>query len=107
MQSRSRLQSILATLALHLGAAALIGYFAYHAYNGDHGLMAKRNYEQDVVRLETELAALKSQRQALEHKVSLLDPRSIDPDLLDEEGRKQLDFINAKDLVLIKGEKMN
>ncbi len=42
-------------------------------------LMAKRNYEQDVVRLETELAALKSQRQALEHKVSLLDPRPSIP----------------------------
>ncbi|BAF87738.1 MULTISPECIES: FtsB family cell division protein [Azorhizobium] len=107
MQTRSRIRAFFFALLLYVVAGGVIGYFAYHAYNGDHGLMAKRNYEQDVVRLETELAALKSQRQALEHKVSLLDPRSIDPDLLDEEGRKQLDFINAKDLVLIKGEKMN
>ncbi|ABS69111.1 FtsB family cell division protein [Xanthobacter versatilis] len=102
MQSRSRLQSILATLALHLGAAALIGYFAYHAYNGDHGLVAKRNYEQEMKALEAELAGLKAQRRAMENKVSLLAPTQLDPDMLDEEARRQLNFINGKDLVLLR-----
>lgn len=102
MQSRSRLQTALATLALHLGAAALIGYFAYHAYNGDHGLLAKRNFEQEMKGLESELAALKAQRVAIENKVSLLAATRLDPDMLDEEGRRQLNFINAKDLVLLR-----
>ncbi|MFG1344546.1 septum formation initiator family protein [Xanthobacter autotrophicus DSM 431] len=102
MQSRSRLQTILATLALHLGAAAVIGYFAYHAYNGDHGLVARRNYEQEMRGLESDLAALKAQRKAIENKVSLLAPNQLDPDMLDEEGRRQLNFINGKDLVLLR-----
>ncbi|MGE4372725.1 MAG: septum formation initiator family protein [Xanthobacter sp.] len=102
MQSRSRLRSFLATLALHLGAAALIGYFAYHAYTGDHGLMAKRSYEQELSRLETELADLKAQRSKLEHKVSLLDARRLDPDMLDEQGRRQLNFVHPNDLVLLR-----
>ena len=102
MQSRSRLQSILATLALHVGAAALIGYFAYHAYTGDHGLVAKRSYEQELAQLETELAELKSRRQAIEHKVSLLAANQLDPDLLDEEGRRQLNFVHDDDLVLLR-----
>lgn len=102
MQSRSRLQTILATLALHLGAAALIGYFAYHAYNGDHGLLAKRSFEQEMKALEGELAELKAKRQAIENKVSLLAPSQLDPDMLDEEGRRQLNFINAKDIVLLR-----
>lgn len=102
MQSRSRLQTILATLALHVGAAALIGYFAYHAYIGDHGLLARRNYEQEMKALESELAALKAQRQAMENKVSLLAPSQLDPDMLDEEARRQLNFINTKDLVLLR-----
>ncbi|MEP9347520.1 septum formation initiator family protein [Xanthobacter sp. KR7-225] len=102
MQSRSRLQTILATLALHVGAAALIGYFAYHAYTGDHGLLAKRNFEQDLQQLQQDLDALKTQRAALEHKVSLLVANQLDPDLLDEQGRRQLDFIHPKDIVLLR-----
>lgn len=102
MQSRSRLQNILATLALHLGAAAVIGYFAYHAYNGDHGLVARRNFDQEISEAKEELAALKAQRHALENRVSLLAPTQLDPDMLDEEGRRQLNFINAKDLVLLR-----
>ncbi len=102
MQSRSRLRSFLATLALHVGAAGVIGYFAYHAYTGDHGLVAQRSYEQQVAQLETELAGLKAQRAAMEHKVSLLNPTRLDPDMLDEEGRRQLNFIHPKDLVLLR-----
>lgn len=102
MQSRSRLRSIVATLALHLGAAGMIGYFAYHAYSGDHGIVAKRNYEQELQRLEAELSDLKAQRAAIEHKVSLLAATRLDPDMLDEQGRRQLNFIHAKDLVLLR-----
>lgn len=102
MQARSRLRAFLSILLLYIVSGSAIAYFAYHAYNGDHGLNAKRNYEQEAAKLEAELATLKAQRRAIEHKVSLLDPRNLDPDLLDEEGRRQLDFVNAKDLVLLR-----
>jgi len=102
MQSRSRLQSILATLALHAAAAAVIGYFAYNAYTGDYGLVARQNYDQDMQRLKAELAAVTAKRKALEHKVSLLDPRRLDPDMLDEQGRRELNFIHGKDIVLLR-----
>jgi cell division protein FtsB len=64
--------------------------------------MAKRNFQVEMAQLEGELAALKAQRRAIENKVSLLQATRLDPDLLDEEGRRQLDFVNAKDLVLLK-----
>lgn len=102
MQIRSRLRSVAFMLLLYTIAGGLIGYFAYHAYSGDHGLVAKRSYEQEAARLEAELAALTAQRRAIANKVSLLDPQHLDPDLLDEEGRRELDFVNAKDLVLLK-----
>lgn len=105
MQTRSRLRSVFTALALYAVAGGVISYFAYHAYSGDHGLVAKRSYEQDGAQLEAELARLKATRLALEHKVSLLNPRRLDPDLLDEEGRRQLDFVHAKDLVLLKPQK--
>ena len=102
MQTRSRLRSIFTAVALYAVAGGVISYFAYHAYSGDHGLVAKRSYEQDAAQLEAELAKLKAIRRALEHKVSLLDARRLDPDLLDEQGRRQLDFIHPKDLVFLK-----
>lgn len=105
MQTRSRLRSVFTALALYAVSGGVITYFAYHAYNGDHGLVAKRSYEQDAAQLEGELAKLKAMRVALENKVSLLDARRLDPDLLDEEGRRQLDFVHAKDLVLLKPHK--
>lgn len=102
MQTRSRLRAFFFAVMLYLVAGGAIGYFAYHAYNGDHGLNAKRNYEMEVERLQAELATLKAQRREIENKVSLLDARNLDPDMLDEEGRRELDFVHAKDLVLIK-----
>ncbi|HQS07413.1 MAG: hypothetical protein B7Y12_06960 [Rhizobiales bacterium 24-66-13] len=102
MQTRSRLRSFLFALLLYTLSGGVIGYFAYHAYNGQHGLMAKRNFQVEMAQLEGELAALKAQRRAIENKVSLLQASRLDPDLLDEEGRRQLDFVNAKDLVLLK-----
>ncbi len=102
MQSRSRLRTILATLTLHLGAAALIGYFAYHAYTGDHGLVAKRSYEQELKQLEAELGDLQAQRSSIEHKVSLLAASRLDPDMLDEQGRRLLNFIHPNDIVLLR-----
>ncbi|TCT03555.1 FtsB family cell division protein [Aquabacter spiritensis] len=102
MQTRSRLRSILSALTLYAVAAGVIGYFAHHAYSGDHGLRAKRSFLQEMAELEAELAKLRAVRTAIEHKVSLLDARRLDPDLLDEEGRRQLDFVHAKDLVLLK-----
>ncbi len=105
MQTRSRFRSVLSVMALYVVAGGVIAYFAYHAYSGDHGLRAKRTYEQDAAQLEAELAKLKATRRAIENKVSLLDAQRLDPDLLDEQGRRQLDFVHAKDVVLLKPQK--
>lgn len=102
MQTRSRLRSILTAIVLYAVAGGAIGYFAYHGYSGNHGLVAKRSYAQDAAQLEAELGKLKATRVALEHKVSLLNAQRLDPDLLDEQGRRQLDFVHQKDIVLLK-----
>lgn len=102
MMTRTRRRSILQTVVLHLGAAALIGYFAMQGYNGQYGLVAKRAFEQQHAALTAELDVLRTQRQALEAKVALLSPERIDADMLDEEARNLLNLVNPKDLVLIR-----
>ena len=102
MITRTRWRSIIQTLTLHLGAAALIGYFAFQGYGGQYGLVAKRSFEQQLNSLTEELAELRTQREALASKVGLLASTRIDPDLLDEEARLLLNLVNPKDLVLVR-----
>ncbi|QFR32458.1 septum formation initiator family protein [Ancylobacter sp. TS-1] len=99
---RTRWRSILQTVTLHLGAAALIGYFAFQGYNGQYGLLARRSFEQQHTDLTQERDKLRSQRLALESKVRLLSPDLIDADMLDEQARALLNLINPKDLVLLR-----
>jgi cell division protein FtsB len=99
MVSRARLKSFLTGLALYAMAAALIGYFGINAYTGKYGLNARQELDQEIVALTSELARLKRERADSEHRVSLLRSDRVDPDMLDERARYQLDYANPHDLV--------
>jgi len=99
MVSRSRLKSLLTGLALYTMAAGIIGYFGVNAYTGKYGLNARQELDQEIVALTSELARLKRERTQGEQRVSLLRSDRVDPDLLDERARYQLDYVNPHDLV--------
>ena len=101
MVSRARLKSFLTGLALYAMAAALIGYFGVNAYTGKYGLNARQELDQEIIALTSELARLKRERADSEHRVSLLRSDRVDPDMLDERARYQLDYANPRDLVRV------
>jgi cell division protein FtsB len=101
MVSRNRLKSFLTGLALYTMAAAMIGYFGINAYTGRYGLNARQELDQEIIALTAELARLKKERAESEQRVSLLRSDRVDPDLLDERARYQLDYANPHDLVRI------
>src|SRR6201993_2265670 len=101
MVTRSRLKSILTGLALYAIAAAMIGYFGVNAYTGKYGLNARQELDQEIVALTSELARLKRERAEGEQRLSLLRSDRVDPDMLDERARYQLDYANPHDLVRI------
>lgn len=101
MVSRSRLKSFLTGLALYAMASALIGYFWVNAYTGKYGLNAQQQLDQEIISLTSELARLKHERALSEQWVSLLRSDRVDPDMLDERARYQLDYVNPHDLVRI------
>ena len=101
MVSRSRLRSFLTGLALYTVAAALIGYFGVNAYTGKYGLNARQELDQEIISLTAELARLKRERAEGEQRVSLLRSDRVDPDMLDERARFQLDYASPRDLVRI------
>lgn len=101
MVTRKRLRSTLQTLGLYVGSALLIGYFWINAYSGNLGLRAKEDLNTQEADLTREFEAAKAERQAWEHRVTLLRPAAVDPDTLDERARAQLDFVHPRDLVMM------
>ena len=101
MVSRTRLKSLLTGLALYMMAALMVSYFGVNAYTGNYGLTARQELDQEIIALTSELARLKRERTEGEQRVSLLRSGQIDPDLLDERARFQLDYANPRDLVRV------
>lgn len=99
MVIRSRLKSILTGITLYALAAAAIGYFGVNAYTGRYGLTAQQELDQEIIALTSELQRLKQEHASGEQRVALLRSDGIDPDMLDERVRFQLDFANPADLV--------
>lgn len=102
MVSRTRLKAIMTGVALYAMAAALIAYFGVNAYTGKYGLTARAELDQEIIALTEELARIKQQRIDLERHVSLLRSDGIDPDMLDERVRFQLDYAHPHDLIRFK-----
>jgi cell division protein FtsB len=98
MVTRRRIRAVLNALALYTIAALVIGYFGVNAHTGNRGLRARQGLDQQIARLQGELAELRAERATWERRVSLLRPASIDPDLLDERARAQLEYIDSREL---------
>ena len=81
-------------------AACLVGYFAYHTVQGDHGLIARHHLRGELARADVTLAALSAERERLELQVGKLSPDHVDLDLLEERVRVMLNFGHPDDVVL-------
>ncbi|MHA1598317.1 MAG: FtsB family cell division protein [Alphaproteobacteria bacterium] len=77
------------------------GYFAFHAINGDRGLLALRQLSQQVSVAQADFDQIRTRRQALEDNVRLLSPDSLDPDMLDERARRMLNFGYGDEIVVV------
>ena len=93
---RRKLPQVLAPLF----GAAMMAYFGYHAVQGDRGLIAWWSLRYEIEKADYELAEVTAARQALEHKVSLLRPESLDRDMLEERARLMLGAVNADDFII-------
>jgi cell division protein FtsB len=100
MVTRKRLRSFFTALGLYAVAALFIGYFAANAFSGNHGLLAKQQLEEQIGELTAELRAVEVERTQWERRVSLLRSDRLDPDILDERARAELQYIHPREVTL-------
>lgn len=81
---------------------ALVVYFSYFAVFGNHGLLQWSKLYAAVEAKETEFNRLREERVALQRRVSLMRPESVDPDMLEEQARARLGLTEPDEVVILK-----
>ncbi len=78
-----------------------VTYFGYHVVHGDRGLMAWWQLSQRIEIAHVSLQEITYQRTALERRVRLLHPDSLDLDMLEERARIMLNYGHINDIVAL------
>lgn len=87
-------------LLVSVGCLLLLSYLGWQVFYGPRGLPYKATVMQHVTILTDERDIIETHRKALEARVALMRPESIDPDLLDELARKNLNMVRANDIII-------
>ena len=95
-EGRRRVWEILAPALVIL----LIAYFGYHAVQGHNGLLSYLRLEKELTAQEFQLAQATAERVALERRIHLMRPSSINPDILDEQVRAVLGFAREGEVII-------
>jgi cell division protein FtsB len=87
-------------LVFPLIVAGVFAYTLFHLVHGDRGLIAGRALQDEIDALQSELEPLREEREVLDRRVRLLNPDSLDPDMLDEWARRLLNYGRPDEIVI-------
>ena len=79
----------------------VVGYFAYHSFEGERGLYAYLRLTEEVRIAREHRDDIRSERVALERRVALLRADSLDRDMLDEQARALLNYARPDEIVIL------
>lgn len=81
---------VFAAMLLPAVSGAVAAYFGYYAIWGARGAMALADTQAELGVRKEELTQLRDQRLRLEHRIALMKPGQVDPDLVEELARGEL-----------------
>lgn len=87
-------------ITLPILGACVVGYFTYHAVQGDRGIIAWLVLNQQIREAKTVQAELAGERAMLEHRATLLRPDGLDLDMLEERARLMLNLAHLDELII-------
>lgn len=88
-------------VAVPVVGLSLLGYLAYHAVEGERGVIAWHQLTKRIAATRASLAEIDARRNALARKVALLRPDNLDIDMLDEQARRVLMLAAPDDLIVL------
>lgn len=86
---------------LPVACALGISYFGYHMVHGEFGLLSYWRLTKEIDQLKAERDAMLAKHARIEHRVALLRPGSLDPDMVDERARETLGYADPHDVVVV------
>lgn len=81
---------------------SIVGYFIYHAIQGDRGILAWMHLHDRLFHVKNALDRTVKEKQILEERVHALRPESINRDFLDQQVRLQLGYTHPDEVVLLR-----
>jgi cell division protein FtsB len=87
-------------VALPAVGLLIVANFVGYAVMGPNGVMSWGDYRRAKQERSVELAQLEAERQNLQHRSALLDPRRADPDLADELVRRELGLVRPDEIII-------
>ena len=101
MSTRLRRPSLWRQLLVTVALLAFQGYLGYSGLSGNFGIEGRKSLMAEIDELNVESGALQAEIDAYRHKVSLFDPKKLDPDILTEKARSMLAMAQAGDVVVM------
>ena len=83
-------------------ATLFLGYFGFHAFNGEYGIYSKYQLEERKAVLLAELDRKRAVREELEQRVQQLRDGTIEKDMLDEQARRALNLSAADEITIMR-----
>jgi cell division protein FtsB len=96
----TRLAQTLRRAAFPALSVAVMAFFGAYAVLGPNGLIALGDYKRQLVARERQYASLDQRRAMLQNRVTLLDPRHANPDMVDELVRKELNVAHPDEVIV-------
>jgi cell division protein FtsB len=90
MRIRYSVTRFFGALVIPAICGAAVVYFGYYTIWGSRGLLALTDTQARLAVAQDQLVALQDDRHRLEHRIQLLQPGAVDPDLVEEIAREQL-----------------
>jgi len=90
MRIRHSVTRFFGALVIPAVCGAAVAYFGYYTIWGTRGLLALTDTQARLSIAQEQLSQLKDDRGRLEHRIQLLQPGAVDPDLVEEIARAQL-----------------
>ena len=96
VELRQRARSMAGPLII----ACIVGYFGFHAVQGDRGMLTWLQLSHQIEQSRAALALSQAEERRLAHRVALLRRDNLDLDMLDERVRVVLNHARPSEVVV-------